>query len=350
MTRRAALTLLLTVAMWTGSGPHAWGAQPPPAGEVVIAFAVTLAPTWFDPAETPAQITPFAFLYALHDGLVRPLPGARLGNSLAASWSESPDGLVYTFTLRPGLRFHNGDPCTAEDVQFSFERYKGNGATELHAKVQRVEVVDALTVRFYLHAPWPDFLTFYGTTATAAGLVVPKHYLQQVGEDGFKHHPIGLGPYRFLRHTPGIELVLEAVVNALQAVGIRVRMRPMDRAAFYTAWREKKLCGLIVTASGAAGNAATRVEAFISSQGTYAYGGYPEIDALLQQQAGERDRVRREALLHQIQQRTVERVMFAPLLDFRALHGIGPRVAEHTINAIPLYPFPVYEDLQLKAP
>ena len=63
----------------------------------------------------------------------------------------------------------------------------------------------------------------------------------------------------------------------------------------------------------------------------------------------ERDRTKREALLHRIQQLTVERVMFAPIFDFRALHGIGPRVAEHTINAIPLYPFPAYEDIRLKA-
>ena len=129
MTRRDMLTLLLTMAAVRGGGPHALGAPLPPAGEVVIAFPVTIAPTWFDPAETPAQITPFALLYALHDGLVRPLPGERMGHSLAASWSESPDGLVYTFTLRPGLRFHNGEPCTAEDVQFSFERYKTNGVS-----------------------------------------------------------------------------------------------------------------------------------------------------------------------------------------------------------------------------
>ena len=142
----------------------------------------------------------------------------------------------------------------------------------------------------------------------------------------------------------------EAVVNGLNAVGIHVRMRPMERAPFYTAWREKKLHGVFVTASGASGNAATRVEAFIYSKGAYAYGGYPDLDALFQQQAGERDRATREALLHRIQQLTVERVMFAPIFDFRALHGIGPRVAEHTINAIPLYLFPAYEDLQLKAP
>jgi peptide/nickel transport system substrate-binding protein len=297
-----------------------------------------------------------------------------MGNSLAESWTESPDGLVYEFQLRQGLRFHNGDPCT-----------------------------------------------------TAAGIVVPKKYLEQVGVDGFKQHPIGLGPYKFVSHTPGVEVVLEAydghwrkvphvkrlimkgvpegttrlamlkkgeadvafivdgplgeevkrdprltlvapqgpgimwieftdqwdpksiwadqrvrlavnyaldrqaineaaclgycppagviipqvmdyalpaepvpydprrakqllaeagypngfdagelvpippffvvaaaVVNYLTAVGIRVKMRPMERAAFYVTWREKKLRGLVLTASGASGNAASRVETFIT--------------------------------------------------------------------------------------
>jgi len=133
-----------------------------------------------------------------------------MGPALAESWSESPDGLTYEFKLRPGLTFHNGDPCTAEDVQFSFRRYKGSGANEFQTKVKNVEVVDTRTVRFHLHAPWPDFMTYYGSSATAAGLVVPKKYLEQVGEEGFKKHPIGLGPYKFVSHTPGVELVLEA--------------------------------------------------------------------------------------------------------------------------------------------
>src|SRR3989442_1629958 len=84
-----------------------------------------LVPGRYPPAETRAQTAPFAILYALHDGLVRPLPGERMGTSLAASWTESPDGLTYEFTLRPHLQFHNGDPCTAEDVQLSFARYRG---------------------------------------------------------------------------------------------------------------------------------------------------------------------------------------------------------------------------------
>jgi peptide/nickel transport system substrate-binding protein len=130
-------------------------------------------------------------------------------------------------------------------------------------------------------------------------------------------------------------VIAEAVVNDLNAVGIRAKMRPMERAAFYAAWREKKLRGLFLTAVGASGNAATRVQEFIYSKGAYAYGGYSDIDELYQEQAVERDRAKREALLHRIQQLTVERVMFAPVMDLQLLTGVGSRVAEHAINLIP---------------
>jgi peptide/nickel transport system substrate-binding protein len=176
MTPRHGISLLLVAAALMAGWGRRLSAQPRPTGEMVIAWPVTIPPAWFDPAETPAQVAPFGILYALHDALVRPLSGERLGSSLAEAWTESPDGLMYEFKLRRGLKFHNGDACTAEDVKFSFERYRGSGAKELHANVKAVEIVDSLTVRFYLHTPWPDFMTFYGTTATAAGLVVPKQY------------------------------------------------------------------------------------------------------------------------------------------------------------------------------
>ena len=112
-------------------------------------------------------------------------------------------GSTYEFKLRRGLKFHNGDVVTSEDVKFSFERYRGAGAKAIQERVRQVEIVDPLTVRFSLKEPWPDFLTFYGTSATAAGIVVPKKYLTQVGDDGFKKQPIGAGPYKFVSHTPG---------------------------------------------------------------------------------------------------------------------------------------------------
>jgi peptide/nickel transport system substrate-binding protein len=499
---------IVAIALSILAATSASAAQP---GQAVMAWHVTIAPSWFDPSTAPPQITPFGILYAIHDAMVRPLPNQKMGNSLAESWRESADGLTYEFKLRRGLKFHNGDPITTEDVKFSYERYKGAGAKELQARVRQVDLVDALTVRFVLKEPWPDFMTFYGTTATAAGLVVPKKYITQVGDEGFRKHPIGAGPYKFVSHTPGVDVTLEAfpgywrhtphvkrlvmrsvpegttraallktgetdiavaldgpdaenikrdsrlqivasrhasinwlefadqwdskspwadkrlrlavnhalnrkaineaaclghcpptgviiprvmdfalqveppaydlakakrlvaeagypsgldagdlvpippffttgeaVVNDLNAVGIRVKMRPLERATFYTAWREKKLRPLFITGAGNSGNAASRVQEFIYSKGSYAYGGYPDIDDLFEQQARERDVKKRETLLHKIQQMTVDRVMYAPIMDFRALMGVGPRVTEHTITWIHNSPFPSYEDMRIK--
>ncbi len=484
-----------------------------PSGEVAVSFHVTLAPSWFDPSTAPPQITPFGVMYAIHDALVRPLPGQKMGPSLAESWTESRDGLVYEFKLKRGLKFHNGDPLTAEDVKFSFDRYNGAGAREYRARVRSMDIVDPLTVRFTLKEPWPDFMTFYGTTATAAGIVLPKKYFESVGPDGFKAKPVGAGPYKFVSQRPGVEIVLEAntaywrhapyvrkltlksvpdsttrlamlrsgetdyalfldgpeaqtlkndaryklvdtrhasifwiefadqwdpkspwadkrlrqavnysldrksineaaclgfcppagvivprvmdfalqvpphpydpqkakqllaeagypngldageftpipgfstvaesALNNLNAAGIRVRMRLMERAAFYAAWQEKKLRGLFMTAVGNSGNAASRVESFMYSKGPYANGGYPDIDEMFLHQSRERDAAKRETILHKIQQLTIERAMFAPIMDLRGLIGVGPRVGEHTMNAIPMYSFPAYEDIRLKTP
>ena len=101
------------------------------------------------------------------------------------------------------MRFHNGDPLTAEDVKFSFERYRGAASGAFKARVAAVEVVDPQRVRFRLKQPWPDFMTFYGTPATGAGWIVPKKYVEKVGDDGFKKAPVGAGPYKFVSFTPG---------------------------------------------------------------------------------------------------------------------------------------------------
>jgi peptide/nickel transport system substrate-binding protein len=503
-------SLLAAPFILHASGPSALAA--PAADEIVIAFHVTISPAWFDPSLAPPQITPFGILYALHDALVRAYPGTNMGPGLAESWEESEDGLTYEFKLKPGLTFHNGDKLTTEDVKFSFERYKGAAATVLKEKVARVEIVDPRVVRFHMKEVWPDFMTFYGSTASAAGLIVPKNYLEKVGDHGFAAHPIGAGPYKFVSGKPGVEVVFEAfpqywrhpphvktitirsvpdgdtralmvktgeadiaialqsvaaqglmddpktrivaskhassqwiefpdqydpkspwhdlkmrqavayaidreginkaaclgfcppagvivprvmpfalqvqpfpydpakskqllaeaghpngidaglfhaipgfpttaeaIVNDLNAVGIRVRLAPMERAAFYADWRAHKFHGLYMTGAGNAGNAASRVEAFIYSKGGFSSGGYPDIDKLYLDQAGERDPKKREATLDKIQQLTIDRMMFAPVYDFRALNGVGPRIAKDTIGDVYLDPFPEYEDIELKA-
>ena len=132
-------------------------------------------------------------------------------------------------------------------------------------------------------------------------------------------------------------------------VGIRANLRPIERAAFYKSFSEKKYNGLIMGGSAAFGNAATRLEAFAVKGGAYAYGNYPDIDALFQQQAGELDHAKREALLFQIQQLVQEKVIAAPLWQLAALSGVGPRIGEAMIGAIAGDPWTSpYEDMTLK--
>ena len=205
MTTARGLVAVTLVLLILAAVPIAEAAE----GQMTWALHFALAPTWFDPAETSGIITPYVVLYALHDAMVKQLPGNAFAPALAESWTMSPDGLVFEFVLRKGVRFHNGDPITSDDVKFSLERYRGTASKMLRDRVAAVETPDATRTRIRLKQPWPDFMTFYAI-ATGAGWIVPKKYVEKVGEDGFKKAPIGAGPYRFVSFTPGVELVLEA--------------------------------------------------------------------------------------------------------------------------------------------
>lgn len=206
LTRRDVFALA-AFSLAAGTSRMAFAAAP--GGQLTWGIHVSLAPTWFDPAETQALITPFMVLYALHDAMVKPMPDSSQAPCLAEAWSASEDGLSYEFVLRRGAKFHNGEPVTTEDVRFSFERYRGASHELMHDLVAAIETPDPQRVRFKLKKPWPDFLSFY-SSATGAGWIVPKRYVEQVGEEGFKKAPIGAGPYRFVSFDPGVELVLEA--------------------------------------------------------------------------------------------------------------------------------------------
>ena len=481
-----------------------------PEGQLTWGVHVSLAPTWFDPAEMSGIITPYMVYYALHDGLVKAMPGQPFAPSLAKSWAASDDGLVYEFILRDGVKFHNGEPVTAEDVKFSYERYRGAANKALKDRVAAVETPDAKRVLFKLKQPWPDFMTFY-TSATAASWIVPKKYVEQVGDEGFKKAPVGAGPYKFVSFTPGLELTMEAfdqywrkppnvkrlvfrvipdestrlaalkrseidiaysirgelaeelqrtkgltlkptviqaafwlyfpdqwdakspwhdqrvrlaaslavdhktinqaltlgfsritgsiipdtfdfywkppapvydpakakqllaeaghpngfdageyycdvsyanlaeaVLNNLQAVGIRARLRPLERAAFFKGYAEKSFKNVIQGASGAFGNTATRLESFVAKGGTYVYGSYPDIDALFQQQESELDAKKRAAMLDKIQQLVHERTIYAHLWQLAFLNGAGPRVGESGLGLIAGHAYSApYEDVTL---
>src|SRR4029077_1797835 len=150
MNVRALIGILLLLTL----GPWSFAAAAPER-QLTTAVHVSLAPAWFDPAETVGIITPFMFLYALHDALVKSMPGNAMAPSLAESWTVSSDSLVYEFVLRKGARFHNGDPVTSEDGKFSFERYRGAGAGPFKARVAGIDVVDPERIRFRFKQPWP---------------------------------------------------------------------------------------------------------------------------------------------------------------------------------------------------
>src|SRR5262245_47693658 len=133
----AALSLVILALSVAGAAL----AADAPAGTLTIGAHVTLVNRWLDPGETEGLITPFMVLYLIHDALVKPMPGNINTPGLAESWTLSKDGLTYEFVLRKNAKFHNGDPVTAEDVKFTFERYKGSGAKLMKEKVKDVQVV-----------------------------------------------------------------------------------------------------------------------------------------------------------------------------------------------------------------
>jgi ABC-type transport system substrate-binding protein len=124
----AACSIVTATGASAADGTMTWGVH------------VSLTPAFFDPADATGTALPLMVYYGVHDALVRPMPGTPMGNALAQSWSMSKDGLVYEFVLRRGVKFHNGDVMTAEDVKFSFERYRGASAALLRwfEKMQQI--------------------------------------------------------------------------------------------------------------------------------------------------------------------------------------------------------------------
>src|SRR3989441_750832 len=333
---RSTVAAALLFSTWAFSA-HVGTAEAAPEGQMVWAFHVTLAPRWLDPAETESVATPFKILYALHDALVKPMPAGLNTPCLAESWSVSTDGASYEFVLRQGAKFHNGDPVTAEDVKFSFERYRGGAVKLLKDKVKRlvfrsvpdetapaaalkrgeVDVAYFLTgpvaeeVRrtpglklvatrtsgvFFLYfaeqwdpkSPWHD-----QRVRLAASLALDRKQINEAEQLGFAgitgnivpramEFALPIDPHPYdpkrakqllveagypngfdggdLTPNPPYFSMAEAAANYLGAIGIRTRVRTMERAAFLSSWGEKKLRGVVLGGTGAGGNAATRIE------------------------------------------------------------------------------------------
>ena len=513
MTRRSAIATVGSVLGATALSGSLAGrvlADEPPK----LSWAVHFSPTnlFFDPGITPGTGAPLILQYAMHDALIRPIRDQASGLSLAETMEAAEDGLSYTFTLRPGLKFQNGDPITAEDAKFSFDRYKGANDELIREFVTEAVVVDPLTIRYVLSKPWPDFITIFGTPASGVAWVLPKAYLEEVGDEGFKAAPIGAGPYRLADFAAGTEITFEAsehywrktpevptlvlrvipdpatrlaaiqngevdfaygvkgdlvqqamaqpdlrvkssaipvtnfcvfasmndpespwsdvrvrkaanmaldrdginqvayaglgrtsnsiiphvmdyywqppqtpydpegakqllaeagypdgfdggdlntssddelaeLIQAnLRSVGITLTLRPTERAAYLQKVMEKKLTGLVLTGSGAPGNAASRLQQFVHSQGSLSYLQDDRLDAEVQKQAGTLDAATRKQQLDTIQQQLVEEALFLPVVEFAFPVIIGPRVDYDGVNGIPGNPYTgPYEDLTIKS-
>jgi peptide/nickel transport system substrate-binding protein len=173
----------------------------------------------------------------------------------------------------------------------------------------------------------------------------PARAKRLLAEAGF---PRGLDAGDFTI-APPYEGAGEAIANYLAAVGIRVKIRTMERAAFFSAWPQGKLKGLVFGGLGPAGNAATRLAILAVKGGPYTAGVLPEVQDLFERQAREPDRKKREQLLHQIQRTLHEKKIFAPIWENGFIRGVGPRVEEPALALIPAFPYSApYEDVRLK--
>ena len=220
------LFLLLGVGVWAPPGVEtaealAGAAKVVPKGKAILAWHSGISTTWLDPQEQPAMLSPTNFTYAVHDALIKMSHDKFAVPALAERWEMADDFKSATFWLRKGIKFHNGEPVTPEDVKFSYENYRGAQAKVFKDKTERIEIVDGRTIRFHFKEPFLDFPVLYGTAASGAAWIVPAKYYQKVGPDRFKQKPIGAGPYKLVSQQPGIKMEFEAFEDYYRPVHIK---------------------------------------------------------------------------------------------------------------------------------
>ncbi len=181
-----------------------------PRGVMKGAIHHNLSADWLHPSMSSFSTPCFVPMYFFHDALLKPMPGNLYDPCLAESWTNSPDYRVFEFKLRKGVKFHNGDEMTAEDVVFTFQRYKGGAAKQFQDQIEKLEAVNPYLFRVTFKKPFLDFLDYLLPGTSTIAWVVPKKYIEKVGDAEYKKHPIGCGPYKFVEFTPGQRVVGEA--------------------------------------------------------------------------------------------------------------------------------------------
>ncbi|MCB0160796.1 MAG: ABC transporter substrate-binding protein, partial [Caldilineaceae bacterium] len=236
LTRRSVLRLMAAAGMLTmvdvlaacsapASAPATGAGETaaPAAGEAAMAggelncgWAGTAEITTLDPAQIN-QVLQFQIASNVLSGLTHINPDLTAEGDLAASWDVSEDGLEWTFTLRDGVTFHNGDPFTADDVVFTYAR-SSDPEQSIHsgvlANVSSVEKVDDLTVKFVLAAPQASFLVkTLERSSGRAMTIVCKRALEEMGPEQYGLMPVGTGPFKVTEHQLGQGVTIERFEN-----------------------------------------------------------------------------------------------------------------------------------------
>jgi peptide/nickel transport system substrate-binding protein len=160
------------------------------------------------------------YLSLMYDYLVGTTADGQLSTTggIATKWENSADHKRWTFHLRKDVKFHNGDPLTAEDVKFSIQRAIGKRSTTgyagpLRTLIQEVETPAPDRVVIVTKEPTLIIPTYLSRALSSEGMIVPKKYVESVGDEAFARKPVGSGPYRFVEQVAGSHIKLAAVDN-----------------------------------------------------------------------------------------------------------------------------------------
>ena len=168
----------------------------------VLRVGLAALPTDLDPDKS-IGIASIKLFYNMFDTLLFTDKEGEICGQLAESW-EWQDDTTLNVTLREGVTFQNGEPCTSEDVKFTFDRilsgYGDGTIAVLYETLDSVEIVDDLTVSFKLKEPDAAFEQRLGSIWGAS--IVPKDYVEEVGDEAFQTAPIGTGPYMMTEYSP----------------------------------------------------------------------------------------------------------------------------------------------------
>src|SRR2546427_7169837 len=208
------LLFLLSLGLSLGATMPAWAQT---KSELVIALSSFSAET-VDPALQGHNVK--YYLSLMFDYLVGTTTDGQPSQAggLASKWESSADHRRWTFHLRKGVKFHNGDEMTSEDVKFSLQRAMSKRSTTGYAGPLRTLVAD-------IETPAPDRVvivlkestliipTYLSRSLSTEGMVLPKKYIEAVGDDVFARKPVGSGPYKFVEQVTGSHIKLAAVDN-----------------------------------------------------------------------------------------------------------------------------------------